>query len=115
VVLDLDDVPNAVMLTFDHALAEMRQFFEHVDTTEVLDFDDAGGAPPWNARLNMQIHPGLKHVQPRIDRLFEHLHEDVLSRLSRGDYGSAFDGDLEALVSDEERLLVDLSREVDTR
>jgi hypothetical protein len=106
VVLDLHDVPDAVILTFDSGLAEMRQFFEHVDATEALGFDDVGGAAPWNARLNMQLHPGLKHVQPRIDRLFADLHDDVLSRLSRGEYGSAFAGDLQALVREEERLLI---------
>lgn len=106
VVLDLRDVPDAVILTFDRGLAQMRLFFEHVDASEAIGFIDLAGTTPWNARLNMQLHPGLEHLRPRIDRLFADLHEDVLSRLSRGDYGSAFAGDLQVLVREEERLLV---------
>ena len=97
------DVLDPVILTFDHGLAGMRDFFEHI---RIGDLDATGshfGYAP-NSRVNMKLHPRLGHLKPRVAELVAELHSDAVTRLEDGDT-MAFDRErLRALIEREESL-----------
>jgi hypothetical protein len=99
----IEDVINPVILTFDHGLAGMRDFFEHV---EIGDAASAAGPDPsygWNARVKMNFHPRLEHLQTRVAELVADLHGDMFDRMEREDWMPFQSADLLALVELEER------------
>jgi hypothetical protein len=100
------NVAGAVILTFDRGLAQMRQFFEHVEIAEVLGAEQPD-LQPWNARVRMQYHPRLEHMRPRIAELIADLHTDALARKSNGEFGT-IRLELATLIEEEERRLVAL-------
>jgi hypothetical protein len=102
-VLDIAAVSDAVILTFDRGLAEMRGFFEHVDIAEV-GIEDSDRVP-WNAIVRMQFHPGLEHMRPRVEELTAELHEYALRRISRSEPG-IWHRNLRPLIEHEERRLL---------
>ncbi|MGH2852635.1 MAG: hypothetical protein ACRDLF_00365 [Solirubrobacteraceae bacterium] len=103
--MQVPDVVDAVILTFDLGLAGMRDFFEHIGVTEVATAPDIDGEYVANARVKMDLHPRLEHMRPRVATLAAALHSDMFSRLAKGDT-AAFDMErLLALVEGEEYLL----------
>jgi hypothetical protein len=105
-VLDIAAVPDAVILTFDRALAEMRGFFEHTEIPDDLASEESDRSLG-NAMVWMQFHPGLERMRPRIQQLMAELHGDALRRMSRGEPG-IWHQDLDSLIEDEERQLLAL-------
>jgi len=103
-MLDIAAVPDAAILTFDRGLAEMRGFFQHVNTAEVLGIEESDRVP-WNAMVWMQFHPGLDHMRPLVEELTAQLHEDALRRISRSEPG-IWHRSLPPLIEDEERRLL---------
>jgi hypothetical protein len=104
-VLQIPKVPGAVILTFDRGVAEMRRFFEQVETAEVLGEDTPSGFPRWNARVWIEAHPGLGPYRRRVERAITDLRDDAVVRLSRGEFGAGHP-DLDALVEEEELRLI---------
>jgi hypothetical protein len=102
-VLDIAAVPDAVILTFDRALAEMRRFFQHIELPDDLRGEGADLAPG-NAMVWIQFHPGLEHARPRIEELTAELHSEALDRMLRGGPG-IWGCDLGGLIETEERRL----------
>jgi hypothetical protein len=103
-MLDIAAVPDAAILTFDRGLAEMRGFFQHVNTAEVLGIEESDRVP-WNAMVWMQFHPGLDHMRPLVEELTAQLHDDALRRISRSEPG-IWHRSLPPLIEDEERRLL---------
>ncbi len=104
--MQVPEVVDAVILTFDAGLAGMRDFFEHVGIAEIAS---ATGADPsgyaWNSRVKVNFHPRLAHMRPRVAKLAAGLHSDMFVRLEERDMG-AFDMErLLALIEREERLV----------
>jgi hypothetical protein len=85
-VLQLPTAFDAVILTFDRGLAEMREFFEHVDTDEIPWASSRGDGIAWNSRARLEpLHPRLEHMRPRLIGWVEDLHQDAVVRLAQGD------------------------------
>lgn len=85
-VLQLPTAFDAVVLTFDRGLAEMREFFEHVDTDEIPWAGSRGDGIAWNSRARLEpLHPRLEHMRPRLIGWVEDLHQDAVVRLAQGD------------------------------
>jgi hypothetical protein len=108
--MQVADVPDTVILTFDRGLAGMREFFEHVD--ELGQAARAAGLDPnqvGNARVKMDFHPALEYTRPRVAKLAADLHRDMFAR--RAERGSAAypRSDLPAIVEREEGLLLGAS------
>lgn len=104
--MQVADVVDVVILTFDAGLAGMRDFFEHVGVAEIAS---ATGAEPsgyaWNSRVKANFHPRLEHMRPRVAKLAAGLHSDMFARLEERDMG-AFDMErLVKLIEQEERLV----------
>jgi hypothetical protein len=104
--MQVPDVVDAVILTFDAGLAGMREFFEHVGIAEIAS---ATGADPsgyaWNSRVKANFHPRLEHMRPRVAKLAAGLHSDMFARLEERDM-AAFDMErVLALIEREERLV----------
>ncbi len=103
--MQVPDVVDAVILTFDAGLAGMRDFFEHVGIGEIASAtgDEAGYA--WNSRVKANFHPRLEHLRTRVAKLAAGLHADMFIRLEERDM-AAFDMErLLALIEREERLV----------
>jgi hypothetical protein len=103
--MQVPDVVDAVILTFDAGLAGMRDFFEHVSIAEIASAtgDEAGYA--WNSRVKANFHPRLEHMRTRVAKLAAGLHADMFIRLKERDM-AAFDMErLLELVEREERLV----------
>jgi hypothetical protein len=100
------DVADAVILTFDAGLAGMRDFFEHVGTSELASTINDEPEFVWNARVKMELHPRLEYLRPRLAKLAAGLHNDMFTRIAARDTG-AFDTErlLALVVEEEERLL----------
>ncbi len=101
--MQVPDVVDAVILTFDAGLAGMRDFFEHVSIAEIASAtgDEAGYA--WNSRVKANFHPRL-HMRTHVAKLAAGLHADMFIRLEERDM-AAFDMErLLELVEREERL-----------
>jgi len=106
--VDAMQVPNVidvVILTFDRGLAGMRDFFEHVDIAELVSTDDIDADYVANARMKMNLHSRLEHMRPRLAKLTAELHDDMFTRLATGDTGAFDEERLRALVEGEERLV----------
>ncbi|HEX3434901.1 MAG TPA: hypothetical protein VHT25_12670 [Solirubrobacteraceae bacterium] len=104
-VLQLPTAFDAVILTFDRGLAEMREFFEHVDTDEIPWASTRGDGMAWNSRARLEpLHPRLEHMRPRLVGWVEGLHQDAVVRLAQG-YLPGLD-DLRELVRVEEQQLL---------
>jgi hypothetical protein len=104
-VLQLPTAFDAVILTFDRGLAEMREFFEHVDTDETPWASTRGDGMAWNSRARLEpLHPRLEHMRPRLVGWVEDLHQDAMVRLAQG-YLPGLD-DLRELVRVEEQQLL---------
>ena len=104
-VLQLPTAFDAVILTFDRGLAEMREFFEHVDTDEIPWADSRGDGTTWNGRARLEpLHPRLEHLGPRLAGWVEDLHQDAVVRLAQGHLNGL--DDLRKLVEAEEQQLL---------
>jgi hypothetical protein len=104
--MQIADVPDAVILTFDRGLAGMRDFFEHVD--ELGEAARAAGLDPdyvGNARVKMDFHPALDYMRPRVAKLAADLHRDMFARMAERGSAANPRADLVAIVQREERLL----------
>ena len=104
--MQIADVPDVVILTFDHGLAGMRDFFEHVD--ELGDAARAAGLDPdyvGNARMKMDFHPALDYMRPRVTKLAADLHRDMFARIAERGSAAYPRADLVTIVEREERLL----------
>jgi hypothetical protein len=98
----VEGVIAPVILTFDHGLAGMRDFFEHVEIGEVAG---AAGLDPrygWNARVKRDFHPGLEQMEPRVAELVADLHGDMFDRMEKEDWMPFQSARLLALVEREE-------------
>jgi hypothetical protein len=105
-VLHLPTVFDAVILTFDRGLAEMREFFEHVDINEIPEASNRGDGVAWNARVRMEpLHPRLEYMKPYLAGWIADLHRDAAARLAAEDFRAGLD-DLRELVLGEEQLLL---------
>jgi hypothetical protein len=105
--MQVADVPDAVILTFDRGLAGMRDFFEHVD--ELGEAARAAGLDPsevGNARVNMDFHPALDYMKPRVRKLAGDLHRDMFARRAERGSTAYLRTDLLMIVEHEERLLL---------
>ncbi len=107
-VMQVADVADAVILTFDLGLAGMRGFFEHVD--ELGEAASAAGLDPshvGNARVKLDFHPALEYMKPRVRELAADLHSDMFAR--RVDRGTVAypRADLVAIAEREERLVLE--------
>jgi len=104
--VQIADVPDAVILTFDRGRAGMRDFFEHVD--ELGEAARGAGLDPnqvGNARVTMEFHPALDYMRPRVAKLTADLHRDMFAR--RAERGSAgYRSGLVTIVEREELLLL---------
>jgi hypothetical protein len=96
------DVVDVFVLTFDRGLAEMRDFFEHVEIGRVAT--DAGLDPSygWNTRMKMNFHPRLERMKPRFAKLAAELQSDTVARLAERDSRPYPRTDLSAIVEREE-------------
>jgi hypothetical protein len=104
-VLQLPTAFDAVILTFDRGLAEMREFFEHLDTDEILLASSRGDGITGNSRARLEpLHPRLEYMRPRIVGWIEDLHQDAAVRLTQGELRGL--DDLQELVRVEEQLLL---------
>jgi hypothetical protein len=105
--MQIADVPDAVIVTFDRGLAGMRDFFEHID--ELGDAARAAGINPdhvGNARVKMDFHPALDYMRPRVAKLAADLHRDMFARIA-GRVSAAYPReDLVMIVEREERLVL---------
>jgi len=103
--MDVPDVVDAVILTFDRGLAGMRDFFEHIGIAEIASAAELDADYVANARVKMDLHPRLGYMRPRVAKLAAELHSGMFSRLAKRDT-AAFDMKrLLALVKREERLI----------
>ncbi len=104
--MQLPEVVEAVILTFDRGLAGMRDFFEHVEIDEVANTVDMDPSFGWNARVRMNFHPRLEHMKPRVAKLASDLHHDMFTRIAKKDFAARRKADLLAIVEREERLVL---------
>lgn len=103
--MQVPDVVDAVILTFDSGLAGMRDFFEHMGIAEISLATGAEAGYAWNSRVKANFHPRLEHMRSRVAKLAADLHADMFIRLEGRDM-AAFDMErLLALVEREERLV----------
>jgi hypothetical protein len=102
----VEGVVNPVILTFDQGLAGMRNFFEHVEVGEVASTAGLDPSYGWNARMNMNFHPRLEHMQSRVAEWLADLHGDMLKRMGKKDWMPFQSADLLMLVEREERLVL---------
>jgi hypothetical protein len=87
----------------------MRDFFEHVD--ELGDAARAAGLDPshaGNTRVQMDFHPALDYMKPRVAELVARLHADMFTRMTVRGSASYPRTDLLEVVEREERLLLGL-------
>jgi len=106
-VMQIADVPDAVILTFDRGLAGMRDFFEHVD--ELGEAARAAGLDPGhvgNARVKLDFHPALEYMRPRVAKLAADLHRDMFARMTERGSTAYPRADLVTIVERQERLLL---------
>jgi hypothetical protein len=108
--MQLPEVIEAVILTFDRGLAGMRDFFEHVEPGEVANTVDVDPRFGWNARLRMNFHPGLEHTKPRVAQLATHLQADMFERLAQPATRVRHRADVLAIVEREEHRLLAVAR-----
>jgi len=103
--MQVPDVADAVILTFDSGLAGMRDFFEHIGIAELTSGTNADPSYVWNSRVKANFHPRLEYMRSRVATLAAELHGDMFTRLERRDT-AAFDMErLLALVERQERLV----------
>jgi hypothetical protein len=103
--MQVPDVVDVVILTFDRGLAGMRDFFEHVGIAELVSTADVDAEHVASARVKMNLHPRLGHMRPRLAKWAAELHGDMFTRLAEGDAGAFDEGRLRALIEREERLV----------
>ncbi len=109
--MQIADIPDAVILTFDRGLAGMRNFFEHID-----DLDEAaravGRKSPYvrTARVKMDFHPALDYMRPRVAKLAANLQDVMFARFAERGTTPYPSADLVKIVEREEHLLLKLPR-----
>jgi hypothetical protein len=108
--MQLPEVVEAVILTFDRGLAGMRDFFEHVEPGEVANAVDVDPRFGWNARLRMNFHPGLEHAKPRVAQLATLLQDEMFERLAQPESAVRHGADVLAIVEREEHRLLAAAR-----
>jgi hypothetical protein len=103
--MQVPDVVDVAILTFDRGLAGMRDFFEHVGVAEFASGAAADATYAWNSRVKLDLHPGLKHMRERVAELAADLHTDMFMRLAEKDTSAFDEARMLALVEREESLV----------
>lgn len=105
--MEVPDVADVVILTFDRGLAGMRDFFEHVDELQEADGTaDLDSSRVGKARMKMNFHPALDHMKARVAHLAGELHTEMFARIAGPDTAASPEADLLALIEREEQLLL---------
>jgi len=103
--MQVPQVIDVAILTFDRGLAGMRNFFEHISIAEIASGAEADSGFAWNSRVKLDLHPGLKHMRGRVAELAGDLHTDMFLRLAEKDTSAFDEARLLALVEREESLV----------